>query len=202
MPSIESGLKTRQALIDVAKHLLGHGEEDASIQEIARRAEVSVGTVYTYFKDKNDLYEVAANEALLESYGPLQEVASGVEDPALGFIAACLYACNRPEFDPETARIIVTMGPVGFAKFTEYLSIPTAAVQESVDNGTAKIEDVEAFVVAISGAYQNVLAHYFVGTASPDLGERVLWLFAQEIGYTREQYAEVVDYVNSLSVQS
>lgn len=198
MPSPASGLKTRQALIDVSKGLLGRGEIEVSIQEIAKAAEVSVGSVYTYFKDKNELFEIAANEALLESYGPLQEVALGVEDPALGFIAACLYACKRPEFDPETARIIVTMGPVGFAKFREYLAAPTAAVQESVDSGKAKIEDVEAFVIAISGAYQNVLAHYFVGTASEDLGERVLWLFAQEIGYSREQYAEVVDYVNSL----
>lgn len=198
MPSPASGLKTRQALIDVAKGYLGRGEVDVSIQEIASSADVSVGSVYTYFKDKNDLFEIAANEALLQSYGPLQEVALGVEDPALGFIAACLYACKRPEFDPETARIIVTMGPVGFARFTEYLAAPTAAVQESVDRGAAKVDDVEAFVIAISGAYQNVLAHYFVGTATPDLGERVLWRFAKEIGYSREQYAEVVEYVNSL----
>jgi AcrR family transcriptional regulator len=197
MPSPASGLKTRQALLDVAKSFLGQGNTDVSIQEIARAAEVSVGSVYTYFADKGDLFEIAANEALLESYGPLQEIASGVEDTALGFIAACLYACRRPEFDPETARIIVTMGPVGFARFNEYLAAPTAAVQESIDHGTAHFDDVEAFVTAISGAYQNVLAHYFVGTAAPDLGERVMWLFAEQLGYTREEYAEVVNYVNA-----
>jgi AcrR family transcriptional regulator len=198
MPSPASGLKTRQALIDVAKALLGKGETDGSIQEIAQLAEVSVGSVYTYFKDKAELFEVAANEALLESYGPLQEVANKVTDPALGFIAACLYACKRPEFDPETARIIVTMGPVGFARFREYLAAPTLAVQESIDNGTAEFDDVEAFVIAISGAYQNVLAHYFVGTASPDLGERVLWIFAKQLGYSEIQYKEIVDFVNGL----
>ena len=198
MPSPASGLKTRQALVDAAKGFLGRGETDVSIQEIALSADVSVGSVYTYFKDKNDLFEIAANEALLDSYGALEKVAFGVDDPALGFIAACLYACKRPQFDPETARIIVTMGPVGFAKFTEYLAAPTAAVQESVDSGNAKIEDVEAFVTAISGAYQNVLAHYFVGTASPRLGERVMWTFAEQIGYTREEFDDMVKYVNSL----
>ena len=198
MPSPASGLRTRQVLIDVAKGLLGRGETDASIQEIAKLASVSVGSVYTYFEDKSELFEVAANEALLESYAPLQEVASQISDPALGFIGACLYACRRPEFDPETARIIVTMGPVGFARFSEYLALPTAAVQESVDSGAAQFDDVEAFVMAISGAYQNVLAHYFVGTATPDLGERVMWTFAKQLGYSREQFDEVVSFVNSL----
>ena len=52
MPSPASGLKTRQALLDVAKHYLGEGNSDVSIQQIAKDAEVSVGSLYTYFKDK------------------------------------------------------------------------------------------------------------------------------------------------------
>ncbi len=90
------------------------------------------------------------------------------------------------------------MGPVGFARFREYLAAPTLAIQESIGNGTDEFVDVEAFVIAISGEYQNVLAHYFIGTASPDLGERVLWIFAKQLGYSEIQYKEIVDFVNGL----
>lgn len=202
MPSPSSGLKTRQALVDAAKTFLGEGNSDVSIQEIAAEAGVSVGSVYTYFTDKRDLFEVAAHEAVLGSYEALGKIAYTFDDLALGFVAATLFACKRPEFDPKTARIIVTVGPLGFAKFDEYLLEPTRAIQDSVDRGLARCEDVPAFVLAFSGAYQTVLAQYVAGSASADLGERVLWLFVEQLGYSHEQYQEVIDYVASLTVHA
>ena len=198
MPSPASGLKTRQALLDVAKSLLGQGITDVTIGQIAQEAGVSVGSVYTYFKDKRELFDTAAHEAVLESYVDLAKIAFQFDDLALGFFAATLYACKRPEFDPQTARIIVEVGPIGFATFDEYLSEPTRAIQDSVDRGLASCEDVPAFVLAFSGAYQTVLAQYVAGSASVDLGERVLWLFAEQLGYSRDQYDEVVSFVNAL----
>lgn len=198
MPSPASALKTRNALIEVAKRYLGEGNSDVSIQQIAKAADVSVGSVYTHFADKRALFEAAAHEAVLASYGDLERVANMLDDQALGFLAATLYACRRPQFDSQTARIIVTMGPLGFANFSEYLAQPTAAIQHSVDAGLAHCDDVPALVMAISGAYQGVLAHYVAGTAAPDLGERVLWLFAEQMGYTREQFQQVIDCVASL----
>ena len=198
MPSPSSGLKTRQALIDAAKGFLGQGNSDVSIQDIAKAADVSVGSVYTYFADKNDLFEVAANEAREASTAPLMKVAHHFADPGLGYIALSLYACKRPVFDPETAQIIVSMGPIGFARSTDYLAPAMTAVQQRIDSGFATIDDAEAFVVAVSGAYQNVLAHHLAGTASPGLDERVIWNFAHQLGYSHEEYQTVVDYVASL----
>ncbi|MEN9751100.1 MAG: HTH-type transcriptional regulator AcrR [Actinomycetota bacterium] len=198
MPSPASGLKTRQALIDAARVFLGQGNSDVSIQEIAKAANVSVGSVYTYFADKRELFDSAAADALMETTPHLQRVVDGFEDPGMGFLGAMLYACRRPSFDPETARIILTVGPLGFTRFRDYFAAPMAAIQASVDAGYAKCDDVEAFVLAASGAYQNVLAHMYAGTASDHLGERVMWVLAQQLGYSREQYNEIVKYVSSL----
>ena len=73
-----------------------------------------------------------------------------------------------------------------------------ATIQASVDAGYAKCDDVEAFVLAASGAYQIVLAHMYAGTASDHSGERVMWVMAQQLGYSREKYNEIVTYVSSL----
>jgi len=200
MPSAASGLKTRQALIDVARGFLGQGNSDVTIQEIAQAADVSVGSVYTYFKDKRALFDVAAAEALMSTTPRLQEVVDGLADPGKGFLAAMLFACRRPSFDPETARIILTVGPLGFASFDEYFEGPITAINASIAMGLAHCDDVEAFVIAASGAYQNVLAHMYAGTASYELGERVLWGMAQQLGYSREDYDEIVAYVASIPV--
>lgn len=198
MPSPASGLKTRQALLDVAKHYLGEGNSDVSIQQIAKDAEISVGSLYTYFKDKRELFEAAAADALMASVPELEVVLSGLDDPALGFLATGLWACRRPSFSPQLARIILTVGPLGFAHFDDYFAGPIAAITSSVERGLCECDDIEAFVMAASGAYQNVLAHVYAGTASDHLAERVYWQFAKELGYSREQYQAVLDYVDSL----
>ncbi|AXE54297.1 TetR/AcrR family transcriptional regulator [Aurantimicrobium sp. MWH-Uga1] len=198
MPSPASGLKTRQSLIDAAKGFLGQGNRDVSIQEIAKAANVSVGSVYTYFKDKNELFDAAAADALMDNVPQLEKILSGIDDSALGFLATGIWACRRPSFSPELARIILTVGPLGFARFDDYFQGPIQAIQQSVDRGLCHCEDIEAFVLAASGAYQNILAHVYAGTASEDLAERVYWQFAKELGYSREQYQEVIDYVASL----
>ena len=198
MPSPTSGLKTRQALIDAAKGFLGQGNSDVNVQEIAKAADVSVGSVYTYFKDKRELFEAAAADALTASLPDLQRVANGMSDPALGFIAAMLHASKRPQFAPETSRIILTVGPLGFARFDQYFEVPKQAIQESIDSGTASCEDLDAFVISCSGAYQNLLAHVYVGNAADNLVERVFWPFAQQLGYSKDQYQQVIDYVASI----
>lgn len=198
MPAPSSGIKTRQALIEAAQSFLGQGNSDVTIQQIADAAGVSVGSLYTYFGDKRELFDAAAADALMANVPELQRVLSGIDDPALGFLATGIYACRRPSFSPELARIILTVGPLGFARFDDYFKGPIEAIQASVDRGLCECDDIEAFVMAASGAYQNVLAHVYAGTASEDLAERVYWQFAKELGYTREQYQQVIDYVASI----
>lgn len=199
MPSPASALKTRNALIEVAKGYLGDGNSEVSIHQIAKDAGVSTGSVYTHFADKRELFDAAAKDALMANVPELERVVRGMDDTALGFLATGLYACQRPSFNPKLARIILTVGPLGFARFDDYFAGPIAAVQASVDRGLCQCDDVEAFVFATSGAYQNLLAHVYSGTASPELPERVFWIFAQELGYTREQYQDVLDYLASLA---
>lgn len=191
MPSPASGLKTRQALIDVAKKYLGEGTYDVTIHRIAREAGVSVGSLYTHFTDKQDLFNHAAEDALLSVIPELELIVSQFEDPALGFLCSVLFHCHRGEFDPETTRIILNAGPIGFAKFEDHRTSPIAAIEASMKLGLNTCSDAEAFFYAVAGSFQEVLAQYFLGIESPQLAERVMRGLAAQVGYSSEQFAEV-----------
>lgn len=197
MPAPSSGVKTRNALLAAAKSFLGEGKADVSIQEIAGAAGVSVGSVYTYFPDKRLLFEAAAADAVMNDAPELTEIVGDFEDSALGVLAGILYASKRPSFAPQTSRIILAVGPLGFAHLADYFEAPRLALTKSVKAGLAKCEDIDAFLLALSGAYQNVLAHVYAGTAGPEMPERVVWLFAKQLGYTKKDFNKVIKYVNN-----
>ncbi|WP_119153414.1 TetR/AcrR family transcriptional regulator [Caldimonas tepidiphila] len=80
----QSKLDKRRRIMDAAKAVfVEHGYEAATTREIATRAEVSIGTVFVYAKDKRDLLLSIVNDeldaitaegrAVLESPGPLLE---------------------------------------------------------------------------------------------------------------------------------
>jgi AcrR family transcriptional regulator len=191
MPSPASGLKTRHALLVVAKQYLGDGNRDVTIQQLARDAQVSVGSLYTHFSDKTDLFNHAAEASLLGVVPELEYIAAQFEDPTLGFLCSVLFHCHRTEFDPETARIILNAGPIGFAKFDEHRTGPIKAINVSMELGLNTCTDAEAFFYAVAGAFQEVLAQYFLATASPHLAERVMRGLAAQVGYSDKQFDDV-----------
>ena len=83
-PRTERGRKTLRKLLDAAAGEFGdHGFHEASISSITRRAGVALGTFYTYFDSKDEIFralvadmsdavKVAAREALEPSMGALE----------------------------------------------------------------------------------------------------------------------------------
>lgn len=49
--------ENRQKLIDAAKDVLGSGGPDASLEAVARRAGVGIGTLYRHFPTREDLFQ-------------------------------------------------------------------------------------------------------------------------------------------------
>lgn len=75
--------RNREALIAAARDIMTEkGVEAATMLEIAERADVGAGTVYNYFKSKDDL-AIAVLEALMYDLGlRIQDVTDTFEDPA------------------------------------------------------------------------------------------------------------------------
>lgn len=75
--------RNRDALIAAARHVMTEkGVEAATMLEIADRADVGAGTVYNYFKSKDEL-AIAVLETLMHDLAlRIQEVTDSFEDPA------------------------------------------------------------------------------------------------------------------------
>jgi AcrR family transcriptional regulator len=197
MPSAASGEKTRLRLIGAAQDLLGTGRADATVQEITKLAKVGVGSFYTHFIDKAELYEAAATAAQVVDNRKLGEIARSFEDQTLGFIASVIYACGRPKYDPKLNRIILTAGPRLFAA-SDYLDEPRAILRASVEAGRVTPVDVDAWVASVAGAYQNLLALMDAGVVDETMPRRMFWLFAQQLGYSEETYLATAEHAEKM----
>ncbi|WP_410613512.1 TetR/AcrR family transcriptional regulator [Amycolatopsis sp. lyj-109] len=77
--------RNREALVAAAREVFGAKGVDAPLDEIARRAEVAIGTLYNRFPTRADLVEAAFLPTLEEAQAVTEE-ALACEDPWEGFV--------------------------------------------------------------------------------------------------------------------
>ena len=76
-------IKNLEALIRAGREVMGEkGIDAATMAEIADRADIGAGTVYTFFKSKDEL-AIAVLESLMTDLGNrIEQVTNTFEDPA------------------------------------------------------------------------------------------------------------------------
>src|SRR5438874_6157742 len=85
---------THAALLDAAQQvLLVRGYRDAGVEEIARIADVAVGSVYTYFGSKEGLFRALVERAVAADESALDQ-ATDSDDP-MARLAAVREAIGR-----------------------------------------------------------------------------------------------------------
>jgi AcrR family transcriptional regulator len=97
-PKQDRSKESYEAILDAANRVLAReGYSDASTVKIAREAGVSVGTVYAYFTDKDDIFskyidchisdifEAIAANVTLSNYGTVEDGIRDIIDTAVAF---------------------------------------------------------------------------------------------------------------------
>lgn len=187
------GAKRRQIIDGARAVFLSQGFDAASMGEIARKAGVSKGTLYVYFKSKEDLFE-----AITEEQCTMQAERVFMLDHADHDVAAALsrlgsaftrFMCNRSTSPirtviaiadrmPDVGRQFYESGPaVGIAKLSGYL-------QAQVDAGVLEIGDCD------------VAAGQFLDSCLSVTFKPVLFNFA------RPPSDERIDYVVGIAVRA
>ena len=179
--------RTRGLLISTAQQLLAENNLDLPISKICESAGVAVGSFYNYFESKSHLFDRSAIQLLLDFHPKLQRIVDRFDDPGQGIIASFRHMAHLAKIDPRMARIIVHAGPGAFTDYSEYGAPVIAALQTSVAQGGARCDDVMGFLVALSGAYQNILAF---SLQDPNFDEsqadRGIAIFANALGYSKD----------------
>lgn len=154
VPRTERGRRTLRKLLDAAAEEFGEkGFHEASVSSITRRAEVALGSFYTYFDSKDALFRAlvadmsekvrtSARSALSENMGALE-----IERAAL---AAFLHFAAEHK---EVYRIIDEAEFVDPASYRQHYETIAARIADRLRAGTAQgefrdgLSELEAWAV-------------------------------------------------------
>jgi AcrR family transcriptional regulator len=187
-PADDESAKRRQIIDGARAVFLAQGFDAASMNDIARAAGVSKGTLYVYFKHKEELFEqIVEQECDAQAEGIFDFDANDRDVETvltrLG-IAYVKFLC-RPEKAsairtviaiadrmPEVGRKFYESGPErGMAQLADYLTT-------QIEAGVLAIEDVEVAAVQLMESYQarlfKPMVFNFAGVPSPQQIERVV----------------------------
>jgi AcrR family transcriptional regulator len=141
---LEDSTKRRQIIEGARAVFLAQGFDAASMGEIARAARVSKGTLYVYFKDKDELFKaIAAKECVFQAEGifSFDEADPDVEAVLMRVFTPFVKALCEPgrhsslraviaiaDRMPEVGQMFYEAGPaVGLARTRAYLEAEVAA---------------------------------------------------------------------------
>lgn len=154
-------LKTREKLIDIARQLFAHkGIENTTMNDIALAAEKGRRTIYTYFKNKRDIYNAvieSESEIVLDKLKEIANLPIPPDQKLMEFIFQRFDAMKnlvsrngslRAGFFRD-ARIVERARKISRPKEIHILE---NILQEGVDNGMFKIKHVDktAMVMLLS----------------------------------------------------
>jgi AcrR family transcriptional regulator len=155
---------TRQRVLDAARDLFeSQGYEETTVREIARRAEVAVGSVFTTFASKGDILSQVMADRLDELYAELDRVIPHLR----GGVADRLRSLFAIHFAFETRRTKLFLAHIA-AAFDWTLSPSTRpygrnprlrqVIRDCLIEGVSRGEisaqlDLEALLDALMGIY-------------------------------------------------
>jgi AcrR family transcriptional regulator len=180
----EDSTKRRQIVEGARKVFLAHGFDAASMGEIAKAAGVSKGTLYVYFKDKDELFKaIVEKECVFQAEGIFDfdvtdsDVAGTLIRVGVAFVQTlCAPSRQSPlraviaiaDRMPNIGRTFYETGPaVGIAKMRAYLEAQVAA-------GRLTIPDCEvAAAQLIESCHATLFKPVLFNFAPPPTRERV-----------------------------
>ena len=169
----------RVAILDAALEVFSQkGFQSTKIIEIAKTANVADGTIYLYFKNKDDLF-IAAFEAFMNKQ--LEEIRETLNNIPNEYerlhkfleLHADLFTNN-----PDTARLMfieLRQTPEFYKKYPdfwplkEYTEYARELCQDAIDKGFIRETDTEILVTLMMGTMDFALIEWLLGNKEKSL---------------------------------
>jgi AcrR family transcriptional regulator len=103
--------RTRAALVKAAQRLIADGRSHVAVLEITQLADVGMGSFYNHFENKEDLFQAAVNDALELHGALLDDLTSGLEDPAEVFAQSFRLTGRLHRLEPELSKVLLSFAP-------------------------------------------------------------------------------------------
>ena len=160
--------RNRVALIKAAQHVLAEIGPDASIEEFAEAAQISVSTIYKHFENKDALIDAAFVEAFRDWEAWTDEALGKIKDPLEELVVPMRLFLRVKRTHPLYAGMIAR----NFPNLAKYLSTSTENLQIHVKElHAAKIitcENIPIRVRSISASLVAALGDQFFNPAAKE----------------------------------
>lgn len=163
-------------LIEVARQLFAKlGVENTTMNDIAIASHRGRRTLYTYFNNKNEVFQAVVESELEHMYEDLQNVASKklpADEKLLLFFYTRLDAIKKVVFRNGTLRAdffrdIWRVQSVRKAYDKKEIEVLKQILQDGVDEGTLEMPDVDMTAELLHHALRGLELPYIRGLISP-----------------------------------
>lgn len=169
----------RERILDAAVRVFASKSfYTATVAEIAREAGVADGTIYLYFKNKDDLLISLFEERMAEINAGIEAAIEPWDAPLDKLRAFILHHLREVERRPDLAEVLIVelrqstklMKEYEAAAFRAYLQILSAILQQGIEDGSVRPEvEPRAVRRAIFGALDEVALSWLLGGRRFDL---------------------------------
>ncbi|MGL4779893.1 MAG: TetR/AcrR family transcriptional regulator [Bacteroidales bacterium] len=165
--------KTRNLLIDVARQLFARqGVEKTTMNDIAQASNKGRRTLYTYFKDKEEVYMAVIESELKQLVDSLQQVASQnlpADEKLTEYVFTRMEAVKRTVVRNGTLRAKFFRDIWKVENVRRYfdemeVEILTNILRGGVDSGVFRIENVDATAMVLHYSLKGLDVPYIKGT--------------------------------------
>lgn len=126
--------RNAERIVRTARAVFAELGPDAQLEEIARRADVRIRTLYNHFPHKADLVQAAIDQSVAEHLTPAVERALANDDPLNGLVSLIEAAVSLAASELNVlaaARATGILGPETYPPFGDSLTLLARRAQEA-----------------------------------------------------------------------
>jgi AcrR family transcriptional regulator len=184
--------RTRAGLLAAARELFAaKGLQEATIAEIAARADIAIGSFYNYFRTKEELLEALLEEELATQLRLLQARQAQVTDPAEKISVAHRHLVRSAQVDPTWAWMIVRLEVPYRIAWSVLGQAAERDLLEGVDAGQFEVSDTSLALKASGGALFAVIHAQLSGELGAGADRRHAEGVLRSFGLDRADAAEI-----------
>ena len=178
----QKSIAIRKSILDSATEVFAKtGFYKAKAIEIAHKANIAVGTIYNYFKNKDDILIAIFEERIGELTRSLKKTLQGIDDPDEKLETILESTMAMLQNDKEFAEVITIelrqsskfFTSTAMSSVIEFLDIITDVVKEGQRRGMYRV-DIDARMVGLVllGSFENLLHVWVLSDTVPEMKEK------------------------------
>lgn len=144
--------RTRAALIRAAQSFLACGKVGVPILEITQAADVGMGSFYNHFDSKEELFQAAIEDALDAFGAVLDQLTTGLDDPAQVFAQSFRLTGRLHRRQPELSKVLLHNGLALADSHTGLAPRARRDIENGIRAGRFTVRDPDLAMVIVAGA--------------------------------------------------